>query len=96
MTETEFRYTGERFADIQLLRYRLNGFEQLSLSQKRFIFCLAKATLYGRVWRFSPWRTGQQSWARQPEPMHGRPTILRKICGTFWKSIGKLKTKEPE
>ena len=48
MTETEFRYTGERFADIQLLRYRLNGFEQLSLSQKRSIFCLAKATLYGR------------------------------------------------
>ena len=48
MTETEFRYPGERFADIQLLRYRLNGFEQLSLSQKRFIFCLAKATLYGR------------------------------------------------
>ena len=48
MTETEFRYTGERFADIQLLRYRLNGFEQLSLSQKHFIFCLAKATLYGR------------------------------------------------
>ena len=48
MTKTEFRYTGERFADIQLLRYRLNGFEQLSLSQKRFIFCLAKATLYGR------------------------------------------------
>ena len=48
MTETEFRYTGERFADIQLLRSRLNGFEQLSLSQKRFIFCLAKATLYGR------------------------------------------------
>ena len=48
MTETEFRYTGERFADIPLLRYRLNGFEQLSLSQKRFIFCLAKATLYGR------------------------------------------------
>lgn len=48
MTETEFRYTGERFADIQLLRYRLNGFEQLSLSQKRFIYCLAKATLYGR------------------------------------------------
>ena len=44
----EFQYTDERFADIQLLRYRLNGFEQLSLSQKHFIFCLAKATLYGR------------------------------------------------
>ena len=48
MTESDFRYTGERFADIQLLRYRLNGFEQLSLSQKRFIYSLAKATLYGR------------------------------------------------
>ena len=48
MTESDFCYTGERFADIQLLRYRLNGFEQLSLSQKRFIYCLAKATLYGR------------------------------------------------
>ena len=48
MTEADFSYTGERFADIQLLRYRLNGFEQLSLSQKRFIYCLAKATLYGR------------------------------------------------
>lgn len=48
MTEADFSYTGERFADIQLLRYRLNGFEQLSLSQKRLIYCLAKATLYGR------------------------------------------------
>ena len=48
MTEADFSYTGERFADIQLLRYRLNGFEQLSLSQKRYIYCLAKATLFGR------------------------------------------------
>ena len=48
MTEADFSYTGERFADIQLLRYRLNGFEQLSLSQKRYIYCLAKANLFGR------------------------------------------------
>ena len=41
-------YSDERFADIQLLRYRLNGFEQLSLSQKIFIYYLSKATLYGR------------------------------------------------
>ena len=31
-----------------MLRYRLNGFESLSLSQKLYIFCLAKATLMGR------------------------------------------------
>jgi dipeptidyl-peptidase-3 len=48
-TQTEgFSYTEERFADIQLLRYRLKGFENLSLRQKAYIYCLAKATLAGR------------------------------------------------
>ena len=42
------KYSDERFADIQLLRYRLNGFEQLSLSQKKLVYYLSKATLYGR------------------------------------------------
>ncbi|MBR3080527.1 MAG: dihydrofolate reductase [Prevotella sp.] len=41
-------YSDERFADLQLLRYRLHGFEQLSLSQKTLIYYLSKATLYGR------------------------------------------------
>ena len=40
--------TNERFADIQMLRYELKGFEDLSLTQKLYIFCLAKATLMGR------------------------------------------------
>ena len=47
MTE-QFRYTDERFADIQMLRYRLDGFEALTLRQKLYIYCLAKATLCGR------------------------------------------------
>ncbi|MCF0208081.1 MAG: dihydrofolate reductase [Bacteroidaceae bacterium] len=38
----------ERFADIQLLRYKLNGFESLSLQQKQYIYHLSKATLAGR------------------------------------------------
>ena len=46
--ECRFDYVGERFADLQLLRYRLNGFEQLSLSQKTLVYYLSKATLYGR------------------------------------------------
>ncbi len=41
-------YADERFSDIQLLRYRLNGFEQLSLLQKRLVYYLSKATLFGR------------------------------------------------
>lgn len=43
-----FCYSGERFADIQMLRYRLNGFESLSLRQKLYVYYLSKATLAGR------------------------------------------------
>ena len=43
-----FCYSGERFADIQLLRYRLNGFESLSLRQKLYVYYLSEATLAGR------------------------------------------------
>ena len=44
----DFSYQSERFADLQLLRYRLNGFDKLSLKQKTLIYYLSKATLYGR------------------------------------------------
>lgn len=40
--------THERFADIQMLRYELKGFDALSLNQKLYIYSLAKATLMGR------------------------------------------------
>lgn len=43
-----FSYSDERFADLQLLRYQLPGFEQLSLRQKRYVYALSQATLYGR------------------------------------------------
>ncbi len=46
--EDSFNYNDERFADLQLLRYRLNGFERLSAQQKRFVYCLSEATLWGR------------------------------------------------
>ena len=41
-------YSDEKFADIQMLRYRLNGFEQLTLQQKKYIYYLSLATLCGR------------------------------------------------
>ena len=44
----EFVYQDERFADLQLLRYRLNGFEELSLRQKILIYYLSEATIFGR------------------------------------------------
>ena len=44
----EYIYQDERFADLQLLRYRLNGFEKLSLKQKNLVYYLSQATLFGR------------------------------------------------
>lgn len=44
----EFNYTDEKFADLQMLRYRLDGFETLSLNQKLYIYYLSQATLCGR------------------------------------------------
>ena len=44
----DFSYQDERFADLQLLRYRLNGFDQLTLQQKELVFYLSEATLWGR------------------------------------------------
>ncbi len=43
-----FRYSDERFSDLQLLRYRLNGFDRLTLQQKQLVYYLSQATLYGR------------------------------------------------
>lgn len=48
MNEDSFSYSSERFGDIQMLRYRLDGFEDLTLKQKLYIYCLAQATLWGR------------------------------------------------
>ena len=46
--DNNFKYQGERFADIQMLRYRIPGFEALSLNQKLYIYYLSEATLWGR------------------------------------------------
>ena len=47
--ETEkFSYTVEQFADLQILRYRVPGFETLSLDQKKLVYYLTEAALQGR------------------------------------------------
>ena len=43
-----FAYSEEKFADIQMLRYKLPGFEELPLQKKIFIYYLSQATLCGR------------------------------------------------
>ena len=46
--EETFHYTVEQFADLQILRYRVPGFEQLSLKQKMLVYYLSQAALEGR------------------------------------------------
>ena len=43
-----FNYTVEQFADLQILRYRVNGFEELTLQQKELVYYLTEAALWGR------------------------------------------------
>ena len=45
---TEFEYSVEKFADLEVLRYRVPGFEELSLDQKKLIYYLQEAALQGR------------------------------------------------
>ena len=44
----KFDYTVEQFADLQILRYRVPGFEDLSLKQKELVYYLTEAALQGR------------------------------------------------
>ena len=48
MVNSKINYQDERFADIQMLRYKLEGFEELSIRQKQLVYYLSQATLYGR------------------------------------------------
>ena len=43
-----FEYNNERFADLQMLRYKVSGFEALTLQQKTFIYYLQEAAMWGR------------------------------------------------
>lgn len=43
-----FEYKDECFADLQILRYRLSGFNELTIDQKKLVYFLSEATLWGR------------------------------------------------
>ncbi len=50
--ESEFQVMTEQFADIQILRYRIPGWDSLTLQQKELAFYLSRAALAGRdmIW----------------------------------------------
>ena len=48
VTNDDFEYEADRFADIRVLRYKINGFDQLTLEQKKLAYYLTQAGLAGR------------------------------------------------
>ena len=44
----EFNYMVDKFADLEILRYQVSGFESLSLRQKQLLYHLSEAALMGR------------------------------------------------
>lgn len=50
--ESDFDYTADRFADIEVLRYQVEDFDKLSLDEKKYVYYLTEAALWGRdiIW----------------------------------------------
>lgn len=46
--QSDFKYTMDQFADLQILRYQIPGWEHLSLQQKEYAYHLAEAAKFGR------------------------------------------------
>ena len=51
-TEGDFRYLVDEFADLKIMKYKVPGWENLSLQQKEYIYHLSEASKYGRdiIW----------------------------------------------
>lgn len=73
-----FSYSDEKFADIQLLRYRLDGFEQLNICQKKFIYYLSQATLFGRDITFDQFGKYNLRIRKTLEAIYQEPAISHK------------------
>ena len=73
-------YAGERFADIQMLRYRVQGFEHLPLRQKLLVYYLSEAALSGRdiLWDQNC-RYNLLPGLRKGRPEGGRPPDAERV-----------------
>lgn len=46
--EADFKYLVDQFADIRVMRYKIPGWDQLTLQQKEYVYYLSEAAKYGR------------------------------------------------
>jgi len=76
-----FEFKADRFADIQVLRYRVPGFEQLPLQQKQLAYYLTEAGLSGRdiFWDRNIVTTSSSANARDDPAQLSRPTLRERL-----------------
>ena len=65
--QDDFNYVVDQFADLQILRYQVPGFESLSLKQKQLLYHLSEAAQMGRDILFD-----QNCRYNHPSPLCGR------------------------
>lgn len=85
MNTSGFNYSDIRFADIQMLRYRLNGFENLTLQQKKLVYYLSEATLYGRDITFDQFGCYNLKIRKTLEAVYTSPQVNR--CSEDFKAL---------
>ena len=74
-SDKEFNYVVDQFADLEILRYKVPGFESLSLRQKQLLYHLSEAALMGRDIFFD--QNGRYNLA-----------IRRTLEAIIWRSAG--------
>lgn len=92
MCLSDFSYSDTRFADIQMLRYRLDGFEELTLGQKKLIYYLSEATLFGRDITFDQFGRYNLKIRKLLEAVYtseeaGRDTEQSEALGTYLRRV---------
>lgn len=92
----EFAYQHERFADVQILRYELQGWQDLSVQQRLYIYCLSEAALYGRDITFDQFgkynllirKTLESLWLHYPDRTDKELEALHEYLRQVWFSSG--------
>lgn len=84
----KFDYTVEQFADLQILRYRVPEFENLSLKQKELVYYLTEAALQGRDILFDQNGNTTSEYAGCWKPsIQGMPVTKLRRTSRLWKCI---------
>lgn len=83
-----FNYVVDQFADLQVLRYRVAGFDSLTLQQKKLVYYLSEAALQGRDILFD--QNGKYNLQIRlcwKPCMYISQETVRKSLSWLWKSI---------